>query len=61
MLHILTMSLSPIVLTFQGKMSGQIRKTWPSFTGFFSFSLFLETKCTKIEGEMWVSGRNQQT
>lgn len=31
-LHILNMSLSPIVLTFQGRTSDQIRKTWQSFT-----------------------------
>lgn len=32
MLHILNMSLSPVVLTFQGRMSDQIRKIGLSFS-----------------------------
>ena len=35
MLCILNMSLSTVVLTFQGRMSDQIRKTWQKFYRFF--------------------------
>lgn len=38
MLHILNILLSPIVLTFQGRMSDQIRKPWQSFS-YFTLSM----------------------
>lgn len=56
---VLSMSLSPIMPTSQGKMSDYVRKTWQNLTGLFFWNFPWKKMHSGKKGEMWTSARNQ--